>query len=130
QRCAGRLKILLLQPDRHELPEMLRCCPVDAARQQPAREIPQGDGDGDYVSVPGWPRGHMGQPTLVRLYAMRRQAEGQMVEQRGLARVRVPEQDQMAMLGNRLQRPQRTVLVLPPQTTFPPPLCIPASAWH
>src|SRR4030095_12246911 len=109
---------------------MLRYCPVDAARQQPAREIPQGDGDGDHVSVLGWPRGHMGQPTLVRLYTMRRQAECQMVEQCGLARARIPEQDQMTMIGNRLQRPQRTVLVLSPQTTFPLPLCISVSTWH
>ena len=36
----------------------------------------------------------------------------------------------MAMLGNRLQRPQRTVLVLSPQTTFPLPLFIPVSAWY
>src|SRR4030095_14556237 len=104
---------------------MLRYCPVDAARQQPAREIPQGDGDGDHVSVLRSPGGHMGQPTLVRLYTMRCQTECQMVEQRGLARARPPEQDQMAMLGNRLQRHQRTVLVLSPQTTFPPPWCIP-----
>src|SRR4029453_6593683 len=72
----------------------------------------------------------MGQPTLVRLYTMRCQTEGQMVEQRGLAGARVPEQDQMAMLGNRLQRHQRTVLVLSPQTTFPPPWCIPVSTGH